>query len=313
MSKEKLIIGVDNGNANTKTAHTSFVSGINTHDLRPPMVDEILEYNGKYYTLSNQRNIYTRNKTSNNDCFVLTLFAIAKEILYQNKYTDERIDIYLSTGLPPEHYSLLKDEFRDYFLKDGNKIDFIYNDKSFKINILDVLVFPQAFSAIITKASTLKNYSRTFVIDLGGFTVDAFLLANGKPDMSYCRSLEIGIITMCNKIKRRVNVAFDMSIEDEHIIDVLSGKPTVLSEDVKKLIFEEARKHTENILNTLREQGVDLKANPAIFAGGGAMLLKPFFEESTKTGMTEFILDVSANAAGYAILADGQLRRAKHE
>lgn len=313
MLKDKIIIGVDNGNANTKTAHTSFVSGVNSHDLKPPMSDEILEYENKFYTLSNRRNTYTRDKTKNDDCFILTLFAIAKEIIYQNKYNNERIDIYLSTGLPPEHYSLLRDEFRDYFLKRGNKIDFIYNDKPFKINILDVLVFPQAFSAIITKASSLKEYSRTFVIDLGGFTVDTFLLANGKPDMSYCRSLELGVITMCNAIKRRVSVAFDMAIEDEHVFDVLLGRLTVLNDDVKKLIFEEAQKHVENILDTLREQGVDLKANPAIFAGGGAALLKPFFEKSTKTNTTEFILDVSANAVGYEILADGQLRRAKND
>lgn len=309
MLKDKLIIGVDNGNANTKTAHVSFISGINTHDLRPPMVDELIEYNDKYYTLSNKRNIYTRDKTKNDDCFILTLFAIAKEILYENKYSSDRMDVYLSTGLPPEHYSLLREKFRDYFLKRGNKIDFKYNDKDFKINILDVLVFPQAFSAIATKASNLKEYSRTFVIDLGGFTVDTFLLANGRPDMSYCRSLELGIITMCNTIKRRVSVAFDIAIEDEHIIDVLTDRPTVLNDNVKNLIFEEARKHVENILDTLREQGVDLKANPAIFAGGGAMLLKKYFEESTKTETTEFILDVSANALGYAILADGQLRR----
>lgn len=311
MNKNAIIIGVDNGNANTKTPNVTFVSGVNMHDLRPPLMDEVLEYDNKFYTLSNKRNTYTRDKTKNEDCFILTLFAIAKEILHNNQYSEDRVDIYLSTGLPPEHYSLLKDKFRDYFLKRGNKIDFIYNDKRFKINILDVMVFPQAFSAIVTKASVLKNYSRTFVIDLGGFTVDTFLLTNGKPDMNYCRSLELGIITMCNNIKRRVNVAFDMIIEDEHVIDVLQGNPTILNDDVKNLIFEETRKHVENILDTLREQGVDLKANPAIFAGGGALLLKPYFEESTKTETTEFILDISANALGYKILAEAQLRKNK--
>lgn len=313
MKKQPLIIGVDNGNANTKTSHTVFVSGIRSHDLRPPMMDEVLEFNNKFYTLSNKRNTYIRDKTKSDDCFILTLFALAKEILYQDKYEESTIPLYLATGLPPEHYSLLREKFAQYFLSYGKNINFIYNDKPFKIEILDVLVFPQAFSAVITKPSNFKNYSRTFVIDLGGFTVDAFLLANGKPDMSYCRSLELGIISMCNKIKRRVNVAFDIQIEDEHIIDILTGKPTVLNEQVKNMVFEETRMHVDNILDTLREQGVDLKANPAIFAGGGALLLKPYFEESTKTETTEFILDVSANAVGYTILANGQLRRASIE
>ena len=39
-----MIIGIDNGNANTKTVHTTFTSGITRHDLKPPMADELLEY-----------------------------------------------------------------------------------------------------------------------------------------------------------------------------------------------------------------------------------------------------------------------------
>lgn len=303
-----MIIGVDNGNANTKTVHTSFTSGLTMHDLKPPMADEILYFNNKYYTLSSRRNTYTRDKTKNDACYILTLFAIAKEVIEDGKYEPE-LDVDLAVGLPPEHYSLLKDSFAKYFEGFGNHVEFDYNDKHFSVNMNSVMVFPQAFSAVVSKPSKLKNYSRTYVIDIGGYTTDVLLLANGKPDLSYCRSLELGIITMNNTIKGRASTAFDIKIEEEHIYDVLADRPTVLPDTVKDFIREEAKKHAEDILDNLREQGIDLKANPAIFAGGGALLLKPYLEESTKTQLVEFLPDVSANAVGYTILANGILRK----
>ncbi len=303
-----MIIGIDNGNANTKTIHTTFTSGITMHDLKPPMADEIIKFRDKYYTLSSRRNTYTRDKTKSENCFILSLFAIAKEIIEDGKYEPE-MDIDLAVGLPPEHYSLLKDKFASYFKSYGEHVEFQYNDKPFAINIGSVMVFPQAFSAVVSKPSKLKNYSRTYIVDIGGYTTDVLLLANGKPDLSYCRSLELGIITMNNAIKGRVSTTFDIQIEEEHIYDVLSGKPTILKEDIQQYIKEEAEKHAENILDNLREQGIDLKANPAIFAGGGALLLKPFLEKSTKTEVIEFLPDISANAVGYTLLAKGALRK----
>ena len=303
-----MIIGIDNGNANTKTVHTTFTSGITRHDLKPPMADELIKFQDKYYTLSSKRNTYTRDKTKNENCFVLTLFAIAREVLEDGKYEPE-MDIDLAVGLPPEHYSLLKDKFAKYFKDFGEHIEFEYNEKYFSINIKSVMVFPQAFSAIVSKPSNLKNYSRTYIVDIGGYTTDVLLLANGKPDLSYCRSLELGIITMNNTIKGRVSTAYDLQIDEEHIYDVLTDKPTILNDEVKNFIREEAEKHAENILDNLREQGIDLKANPAIFAGGGSLLLKPYLEGSTKTQLVEFLPDVSANAVGYQLLANGVLRK----
>ena len=44
------------------------------------MTDEILEYGGKYWTLSGRRLSYMRDKTQDDRYFILTLFAIAKEL-----------------------------------------------------------------------------------------------------------------------------------------------------------------------------------------------------------------------------------------
>lgn len=304
------IIGVDNGNAKTKTVHTAFVSGLTKHDLKPPIVDEYIKYKGKYYTLSNERIPYQRDKTKDDKCFILSLFGIAKEIMATGKYSPV-MDLVLGVDLPPEHYSLQKDKFANYFKSFGETVSFEYNDKPFEINIMDVYVFPQGFAATATRASELKSYSRVYIIDIGGYTTDVLLISKGKLDLTYCRSLETGIITMNNKIAGKISSVYDMKIDDGHIFDVLSGKKTVLTQDVIDQIKGESGVHAAKILNDIRELGIDLKTNPAIFVGGGSLLLEEYIKQSGMVSVTEFIPDVSANAMGCTILATAQHNKRK--
>mgnify|MGYP003293229934 CR=1 FL=1 len=233
------------------------------------------------------------------------MFAIAKELAYAGPLPSaEKVD--LAVGLPPEHYGLLKDKFRDYF-KRNQSVQFIYNDKPITIMIRDVFVYPQAFAAIAPQKSQLKHHLRLFLVDIGGYTTDVLLLRQGKPDMQFCRSLETGVITMNNDIIRRVGALHDMQIEDEHISAVLAGKETILPEEVKDTIRKSAEQHAINILNQLRELKVDLRSNPAVFIGGGSALFRDYLEKSPLVASASFVESVNANAIGYQAMAEGQL------
>jgi plasmid segregation protein ParM len=63
------------------------------------------------------------------------------------------------------------------------------------------------------------------------------------------------------------------------------------------------------ILDKLRELGVDLRSNPAIFIGGGAALFRQYLESSPMVVQADFVPDPRANAIGYGLLAAGQLRK----
>lgn len=300
-----MLIAIDHGNHACKSVHFNFVSGLAQHSVRPPMADEVLEYNGEFWTLSGQRLPYRRDKTRDESFFILTLFAIAKELAFAGPLPSaEKID--LAVGLPPEHYGLLKDKFRDYF-KRNQSVQFIYNDKPITIMIRDVFVYPQAFAAIAPQKSQLKHHLRLFLVDIGGYTTDVLLLRQGKPDMQFCRSLETGVITMNNDIIRRVGALHDMQIEDEHIIAVLAGKETILPVEVKDTIRKSAEQHAINILNQLRELKVDLRSNPAVFIGGGSALFRDYLEKSPLVASATFVESVNANAIGYQAMAEGQL------
>lgn len=295
-----MLVAIDHGNYAIKTVNHSFVSGLSEHTVKPPMTDEILEYEGKYWTLSGRRLNYMRDKTQDERYFVLTLFAIAKELESSGGYQPvERIQ--LAVGLPPEHYGVLKERFARYFKRD-NVIRFVYRDRPYSILIDRVMVFPQAYAAVVPQSSQVIHTLRIFVVDIGGYTTDVLLLKNGKPDLQFCRSLETGIITMNNEIIRKVGALHDMRIEDEHISVVLSGKETILPEDVKETIRGATKLHAQDILNQLRELQVDLRSNPAIFIGGGSILLRPYLESSPLVAKASFVESPNANAIGYEML-----------
>ena len=300
-----MIIAIDHGNYAIKTINHSFVAGLSEHTVKPPMTDEIMEYDGRFWTLTGNRLSYMRDKTQDERYFVLTLFAIAKELESAGRLSAfETID--LAVGLPPEHYGILKNKFAQYFKRTGT-VNFVYKDNPVSIIIRNVCVYPQAYAAVVPYAGKLLSTLMMFVVDIGGYTTDVLLLRNGKPDLQFCRSLELGVITMNNEIIRKVSTQHDMKIEDDHISAVLRGEETILPEDVKQTIRKATGLHTSDILNKLRELQVDLRANPAIFIGGGSILFKDFIENSNLVTKAEFIEDPKANAVGYLMLATKQL------
>lgn len=302
-----MLIAIDHGNYAIKTPHASFVAGLAEHTSKPPMTEEVIKYNGKYWTLTGSRMPYKRDKTSNERYFILTLFAIAKELGSFGR-SDSTYQLDLAIGTPPEHYGVLKGKFSRYFHRD-EPIKFLFNGTPYKLSIKNVFVYPQAFAAMVPYAPSVLNSLRTFIVDIGGYTTDVLLLRNGKPDLQFCRSLESGVITMNNEIIRKVNSFYDLHIVDEQISAALQGDNQSLPEDAVNIIKDTAQQHVEYILDSLRELHVDLRSNPSVFIGGGSILFKDLIQASDRVSRVEFITDPKANAIGYQLLAERQLEK----
>jgi plasmid segregation protein ParM len=284
----------------------SFVSGLSEHTVQPPLATEAIEWGGRHWTLTENRIPYMRDKTKDDRFFILTLFAIARELRVSEEQPYE-IDICLAVGLPPEHFSILKDRFAEYFQRGA--VRFKYNSIPVFIEIHQVFVYPQAYAAVVAKPRLLMSMPRLFIIDIGGITTDILLLRNGKPDLQFCRSLEVGAIAMNNDIIGKVSTEHGILIEDDHIASVIQGQETILPEPVIQTIWESTRCHIDLILNKLRELQVDLRSTQAIFIGGGAVLFRQNIEGSPMVAKADFIADPKANAIGYSTLAASQLRK----
>ena len=299
-----MLESIDHGNSAVKTVSDSFIAGLSEYAVRPPLAAETIEYNGKFWTLTGDRIPYMRDKTKDDRYFILSLFAIARD-LKEQKETEADID--LAGGLPPEHFSVLKDKFADYFKRDGVK--FVYNDTRICLNIRRVFVYPQAYAAIVPQSRLLLSIPKVFLIDIGGFTIDVLLLRNGKPDLQFCRSLEIGTITMNNGIIGKVSAMHDIRLEDDLIAAVFQGQETILPESVTQTILDYGKRQSDAILDKLRELQVDLRSTPAIFLGGGSILFRPYIEASPMVVKADFIPDPKANAIGYGMLATAQTQK----
>lgn len=116
---EPIIIGVDHGYAAMKTAHFSFHTGLVAHEHEPYTLNNVLEYGGKYYVVGSGRQPLQKDKTQTEDYYLLTLAAVAKELVYRNAGT--AADIHLASGLPLTSFGRDKKAFRDYLCRVANR------------------------------------------------------------------------------------------------------------------------------------------------------------------------------------------------
>ena len=72
-----MIISVDHGNKSIKTPNTLFTSGLISSEGLQGFKADYICWNGRYYTLTEQRISYLRDKTEDERFYVLTLFALS--------------------------------------------------------------------------------------------------------------------------------------------------------------------------------------------------------------------------------------------
>lgn len=296
-----MLIAIDHGNKQIKTTHNTFSSGLCESNTRPPFGKNVLYSNGKYYTLSEQRIPYMRDKTKDERFFILTLFAIAFELRERGYSADEIVNIQLSVGLPPAHYGTQYERFEKYFLN-RDIIDFQLDGKPYFIFISKAVCFPQAYAAAIPAYQKIQQYPKATIVDIGGFTADYLTMKNGNPDLSVCDSLENGVIVLYNRIKAKVNADLDMLLDESDIDAVLKEQDTEYDDAVIHIIFEQAQAFIDDLFGKLRERMIDLHSGKTVFVGGGSILLKKQIENSDKVGSAIFVESISANTRGYELL-----------
>ena len=303
-----MLFAIDHGNSAVKTTNFVFTSGLAEYPVKPPLQTDVLEWGGKFWALSGQRISFMRDKTRDDRFFILTLFAIAKELERRKvPETLDPIDITLLVGLPPAHYEQLHSRFEQYFLRRREIVDFEYNGKYYSIRVSKVLSYPQAFAAAVTQFGTLKAHSVAYIIDIGGFTIDVLKLRSGHPDLAVVESFEKGVITLYNGIASKCNALYARILEDCDIDEVIRNQPTVLPGEVQQLIRTMTNDFLTEFYNFLRERGVDVSTSKCVFAGGGSLLLRGMIERGNKVAFPIFIEDIHANARGYELLYQSEV------
>ncbi|RFZ77502.1 hypothetical protein DS742_18175 [Lacrimispora amygdalina] len=296
-----MLIGIDHGNKQMKTVHCEpFVSGLQQSATKP-FGKDVLYYKEVFYTLTDQRIPYRKDKTEDDRFFVLTLFALAGELAVRGYSTGNVVRVKLAVGLPPAHFGAQAKRFTEYFQEHGI-IEFSFNGKDYAVYIEDVGCFPQAYAAAATMLFQLMDDAKAVILDIGGFTADYLLLKNGQADLSTCDSLENGVILLYNRIRSKANAELDILLDENDVDIILRGKGSDYPEEAVQLVEQQAQQFVSDLFSTLRERMLDLRFMKVIFVGGGAILLRRQIEASGKVGTPLFVDDINANARGYEYL-----------
>ncbi|MGI6175206.1 MAG: ParM/StbA family protein [Christensenellales bacterium] len=305
---EPIIIGIDHGNAAIKSRHISFSNGITEYDFEPYTKQNVLEYGGKYYVCGTGRLPLLKDKTTNDNFYLLTLAAIAKEL--ECRAAESRADIILAAGLPLTGFGLHKERFKQYLLR-GKTERFVFEGRAYEIAIRDALLYPQGYAAILSNMRLILGEPSVILCDIGGWTVDVMRLDNGIPDAGTCRSLELGMIRCFDEIAEQVRRNTGKSLTAAQIETALKGDACSIDSAAKTIIREQGRRYALKLLSAISESGFDATAMPVIFLGGGAGFMKRHIRP--EEGLCRVIImdSVSASAIGYEYAAQNALKRTK--
>ena len=93
-----MIIGIDHGYYAMKTKQVCFPTGLMRYTYEPYTMQNVLQYGGVYYVCGTGRQTLVKDKTANDNYYLLTLAALAQEI--RKRKGERTAKVVLAAGLP---------------------------------------------------------------------------------------------------------------------------------------------------------------------------------------------------------------------
>ena len=293
------IIGVDHGYGNIKTANCCFPTGIVGDNAEPLFTADMLVYEGRYYLIGEGHKEFLAEKTKDDDYYLLTLVAIAKELALEEL---TEANVLLAVGLPLTWTASQKAEFAAY-LSRKEEVSFTYKKVDYHIRIAGVKVYPQGYAAVAQLKSQMKGVC--MVADIGNGTMNVLYIIDGKPHTGRMYTEKFGTY-QCTLAAREAFLRQTRRELNDAIIDEVlrTGTADIREEDLS-IICASAEEYVEGIFRRLREHGYDENTMTLYITGGGGCLIRYFGRFNTER--VRFVDDICAAAKGYEFLAAIQL------
>ena len=298
----KVIIGIDHGYGNIKTANHTFKAGVAAFDSEPVFQTNMLTYDGKYYLVGEGHKEFNADKITDGEYFILTLVGIAMEL---NSYGLTEANVHIAAGLPLKWVSQQKKAFSDYLLKVPD-VRFTFNKKNYHIRISGVNVFPQGFAAIQDRLSALKGM--TVLCDIGNGTMNVLFLKDGKPDPLKAYTEKFGTQQCVIAAKTAIQDKYHVNIDESIIEDVLRTGSADIAEDWLTLIRTTAEDYVKKLFAILRRYDYETSLMRLYVVGGGGCLIRNFAEYDENRVFINS--DIRATAKGYESWAYRLLEKA---
>ena len=221
-----MVIGIDHGYYAIKTKQVCFPTGIIRYEYEPYTMQNVLQYQGEYYVCGTGRQTLVKDKTANDNYYLLTLAALAQEI--RKRKGERTAKVVLAAGLPLTGFGREKQKFKEYLFQ-KQLIRFLYADKNYR------LLFDTEGEWFCNDARTIETERMPdFDLLCAGFPCQAFSIAGKREGFADARG------TLFFEIARLV-------ADKRPAYFILENVPGLLSHDKGRTF------HT--ILSTLSELG----------------------------------------------------------
>ena len=170
------IIGVDHGYGNIKTANCCFPTGVESSDTEPTFKNDLLIYQGRYYQIGVGHKEYAAEKVMDEDYYILTLAAIAREL---SREQITQANVFLAAGLPLSWVVKQRKAFQTYLLQ-NREVEFSFRRKGYRIRFVGAGVFPQGYAAVVQSMETFTGSH--MLCDIGNGTMNILQIIDRKPD-----------------------------------------------------------------------------------------------------------------------------------
>lgn len=209
------IVGIDQGYGNMKTANTLFPTAITAFDTAPVFQGDVLEYDGRFYRVGEGHKGFVADKSSDEDFYLLTLAAVAKELELYRLFT---ANLCLAVGLPLSWVGSQRESFRQYLLQ-KQAVTFRLNGHLFQLRITGCKVYPQGYAAVVQQLGTFEG--EHLLADIGNGTMNLLYLQDSQPQESRCWTEKIGVNQCMIRAKETVLRKFGTKISDHTVEQIL--------------------------------------------------------------------------------------------
>ena len=299
-SNNPIIIGIDHGYGNIKTAHCCFKTGVAAYDKEPTFKSNLLVYEGRYYLIGEEHKEFISDKMTDSDYYILTLAAVARELNIR-KLTSARV--HLAAGLPLTWVSEQKTASKRIFSKRKLRISLsraltiMWN---LSVRIFSRRAFPLWQIACVSSRVNM-------LCDIGNGTMNVMYINECRPLAKKCFTEKYGTNQCMLAVRENLMKQFGVSVDETVLERVIRHGTADISERYLTAIRETATEYASGIFRRLREHEYDPELMRLYVVGGGSCILKNFGDyEKDRVIINE---DICATAKGYELLAEQKLHR----
>ena len=300
-SNIRIIVGVDHGYGNMKTAHRVFRTGVECMEEEPIVSKNFVRYKDKFYVIGESHLVYQGNKTDSEDFYILTLAALAEELKFRGLH---EANVILAVGLPLAWMKSQGADFRHYLMKE-QELHFEFRKERYYVHLCGVEIFSQGFAAVVNLGAM---QGMNMLADIGNGTMNVMQIVDNKPLEKSLVTEKFGVGICMKEIQKELSKENGEDISEMLIEPLLRNGLQERTDSTAKKVEHIATRYTENIRRRLTDYGYKEGLVHLYVIGGGGCLIRNYSDLAEKKGVT-FITDICANAKGYATLAEKKLRK----